>query len=388
MAQEPANNSPVHPFNIQHVNTNQDFFVLSDIKRFQQILINLQSNAIKFSNQNSEVHIICKYQHPIPIQRALTSDNMLATRRMSGNEIVDRINQQTNKPKLIVEVQDNGFGMSQEQQEKLFKMFATNSDSSHTNTSGIGLGLFISQTLLQQFNGLISVVSEVGRGTTFTFSFELNQEHEPHNVTLTDNDENTNIEQWNYNSRPRSAIDNPGAKCRILNHNESVEMPLIMEQAVEIQKRVMVVDDEPFNVQALVTILRLLGLPNTVQIDTCYNGQEAVNLVKRAIDENEVTRYPLILSDCSMPVLDGYKASRQIREMIRQATVGSNYNFGNERLQIIAITGHVEQEFVEKALNHGMDEVLSKPVDVYDLAHVLLRVHLIDSIPASVQQQS
>lgn len=210
---------------IQHINTNQDFFVFSDVKRFQQILINLQSNAIKFSHQNSEVHIICKYQPPLQLNRNLNSELILGDSRLSKNDIVDKINQASSRSKLIVQVQDSGFGMSPEQQHKLFKMFGTNSDTSQSNTSGIGLGLFVCQNLLEQFNGLISVESEIGRGTTFTFSFELSQEHEPHDVTLTENDETTNLGRWNNNSR--SAMRNPGNKYRILNQTESIEFGII-----------------------------------------------------------------------------------------------------------------------------------------------------------------
>ena len=62
----------------------------------------------------------------------------------------------------------------------------------------------------------------------------------------------------------------------------------------------------------------MLGVKNEVQIDTGYNGQDAVALMEQAIEMNEVDRYILILTDCSMPVMDGYEATKKMRELIKQ----------------------------------------------------------------------
>ena len=102
----------------------------------------------------------------------------------------------------------------------------------------------------------------------------------------------------------------------------------------------MVVDDEAFNVRALVHILRMMGLPQDVVIDTAFNGQEAVELMHQAVAERQVDRYQLILMDCSMPILDGYLASRQIRELIQEhGPVGHWF-------EIVAVTANVEQVYI------------------------------------------
>ena len=78
----------------------------------------------------------------------------------------------------------------------------------------------------------------------------------------------------------------------------------------------MVVDDEPFNVQAVVQVLKMLGIrDDEVQIEKCYNGQEAVDLYQEALVANNADQYQLILTDCNMPIMDGYEATKQIRQL-------------------------------------------------------------------------
>lgn len=68
-------------------------------------------------------------------------------------------------------------------------------------------------------------------------------------------------------------------------------------------------DDEPFNISALLGIMKVLGLANAEEIvDTCYDGSGLVAHVKKAVEENDYDRYSLILTDCQMPVMDGYEA--------------------------------------------------------------------------------
>ena len=62
--------------------------------------------------------------------------------------------------------------------------------------------------------------------------------------------------------------------------------------------------------------MRILGLDHKELVDVCYNGEQAVELVKKAIHEDDIDRYSLILTDCSIPFMDGYEASKIIRRLI------------------------------------------------------------------------
>ena len=85
-------------------------------------------------------------------------------------------------------------------------------------------------------------------------------------------------------------------------------------------------------------IMKVLGVQNVEKIvDYCFNGQDLVDHVKKAIDDNDSQRYSLILTDCSMPIIDGYEAVKQIRDLLQNQ---------DEKIKIIAASGHVEAEYL------------------------------------------
>ena len=120
-------------------------FVKTDQDRFDQVLLGLQSNAIKFT-ESGKVEI-----------------------RVS-------IEEKNQREYLSVQVIDTGVGISDEDQEKLFKLFGFVETTQAVNTHGIGLGLVISEKIVDQFGGEIKVDSEVGRGSIFSFQFELDDD--------------------------------------------------------------------------------------------------------------------------------------------------------------------------------------------------------------------
>ena len=136
------------------------------------------------------------------------------------------------------------------------------------------------------------------------------------------------------------------------------------------------VDDEPFNVQAVANILQMLGINKERQIIVGRNGQDTIDIIMRAIEEDEIEQIGLIISDCSMPVVDGYVSVKEIRRLLSQ------HRPNDPPLCIVALTGHVEPEYVQKAMDHGFNKVMPKPVNVRDLAQILLQERLISEIPA------
>ena len=95
--------------------------------------------------------------------------------------------------------------------------------------------------------------------------------------------------------------------------------------------------------------------------DQAFNGLEALDAVRKDFEENQkkggnFTSYKLILMDCQMPFMDGYEATRQIRQFIKKA--------GAKQPIISAITGHTESSYVETAFKSGMNQVLSKPINI------------------------
>lgn len=102
-------------------------------------------------------------------------------------------------------------------------------------------------------------------------------------------------------------------------------------------KKIIIADDEAFNIKVLMGLFRVLGMQDLEieqKVDSCFNGEQLVNLVEKAIRENEPDRYSLIMTDYSMPIMDGHIASREVRRIIENENVN---------LKIVVVTGHVEQ---------------------------------------------
>ena len=141
----------------------------------------------------------------------------------------------------------------------------------------------------------------------------------------------------------------------------------------------MIVDDDPYNLMALKILLTKVDSmfmkeisenteikSNLIKIiDAKSGGQEAVQAVVDGYCKHNI-RYNLILMDCSMPIVDGYEATEQIRKFLR------NHNL--QQPQIVACTGHVEPEFIKKAWCYEMDEVISKPASVQQLFSLMQEI--------------
>ena len=120
----------------------QGTLMKTDAQRVMQVLLCLQSNALKFT-KDGEVEIIV--------------------------DVIEKREEQY----LSVAVRDTGIGISKENQSKLFQLFGFLSDSEGMNKQGVGLGLVIAKQICQQFDGDITIDSEIGVGTTFTYVFKL-----------------------------------------------------------------------------------------------------------------------------------------------------------------------------------------------------------------------
>ena len=128
--------------------------IKTDQKRLQQVLLNLHSNAIKFTDRKGKIQLL--------VQRIKGQYNLLGP-------IL-----QNNKDQIVISVIDSGIGIKESDQSKLFKLFGSIKDEKKKiNTQGIGLGLVISKLIVEKFNGTIDFISQYKEGSTFFFSFEI-----------------------------------------------------------------------------------------------------------------------------------------------------------------------------------------------------------------------
>lgn len=259
--------------------------IYTDSQRIRQILHNVVANAIKFSS-HGEV-------------------------RMR----VEALHQPDDELMLRIHVSDQGPGIEQKAQTKLFEAWQQASRSEAKRSGGSGLGLYISYQLARMLGGDLSLRSELGKGTCVTLSIPM--------------------ELLEGDATEQTAELQKSALC--FDANTSV----------------LVVEDHELNQALLREQLEQLGC----HVETASSCKEVEQLLE---DENY---YSLILLDCHLPDGTGYELAEQIRkyEQLKQ----------NDRTPIVAISAMSEQEHIQRCHSSGMDDVLFKPIRIQNLVDIL-----------------
>lgn len=223
---------------------------------------------------------------------------------------------------LKAEVCDTGIGIRPEDKEKLFTKFQRLEMERNSTVEGTGLGLVITQRLLDMMGGTISVESEYGKGSVFTVTI-------PQRIV-------SNVSVGNFQERFETNMQKGGV------YKESFRAP---------SAKVLVVDDTRINLAVVSNLLK----STLMQIDTSLSGAEAV---KKAED----TEYDLILMDQRMPEMDGTEALHKIREI----SGGKN-----KKTPVICLTADAVIGAKERYLSEGFSDYLTKPIDSFALEKML-----------------
>jgi signal transduction histidine kinase len=254
--------------------------LVSDSHRLTQVVTHLLSNAVKFTPEGGSVTLHAKGQ-------------------MQANGNVT----------LSIQVRDTGIGIGQEQQTRLFTPFMQVDSASTRKFGGTGLGLALCKRIADSMGGTITVESEVGKGSVFTFTAPVG--FIPDKVL-------PNTTEHNFKG-----------------------------------KRVLLAEDVAINRDILLALLEDSGI-----LFTCVeNGALAVDTFRKSAGA-----FDMIFMDVRMPVLDGLEATKQIREL----------GFPNaQSVPIVATTANVSREDVESYLAAGMNALISKPLDLSEIYKVL-----------------
>ena len=280
-----------------HISDNQFIHLVGDKLRIQQVLNNLLSNAFKYTNEGSV---------------SLKVD----FRDVEGTDEID----------LDFIVTDTGCGMSKEQISLLFTddfvRFSTQSDSP---VEGTGLGLNIAHQLSSLMGGTLSVSSEVGRGSVFTFSVRQTK-HSDERIGATNAER---LKKLDY--KAEAAVGVSTVNYQSLSHAS-----------------VLVVDDILSNIVVIREMLSMYEL----NVDTAVSGEEAIQLVTNRA-------YDMVFMDYMMPGLNGIETMRRLREI-------------GFKKPIVVLTADVTNNNEQVFINEGFDGFLSKPVNVIELDMCLL----------------
>lgn len=263
----------------------EDAEVMADISHVNQIMMNVLTNAVKYTPEGGEVTF---------------------TIEQTKQAYADRY-----KYRFIIK--DNGVGISKDYMEHMFEDFTREKNVSN-KSEGLGLGLAITKRLVDSLQGEIEVESEVGKGTTFIITL-------PFRITS--------------------------------DANESAEESTSLSNVSLEGKRILVVEDNELNSEITMEILSESGMT----VDAVENGAVAVKRLKR----KGVDTYDLILMDIQMPVMDGYEATRIIRNKIR----------GGSEIPIIALSANAFERDKINSLRAGMNAHLSKPINADVLCEVI-----------------
>ena len=225
-------------------------------------------------------------------------------------EVHEAVSENPSKIRYIFSCEDTGIGMSEEYLPHIYEEFSREHSTTENKVPGTGLGLPIIKSMIELMGGSIQVESRQGIGTKFTvdISFDIASEEE------------------------------------VYGNQDSIEPSAI--HTIK-GKRILLVEDNELNAEIVKTVLEDVG----ALITRAENGQQALELFK----EKPAGTFDVILMDLMMPVMDGYTATRKIRELERSDA---------KTVPIIAMTANAFQEDAEKCIAVGMNAHLAKPLDI------------------------
>lgn len=258
--------------------------LLGDPTRIRQIIVNLVSNALKFTREGE-----------VKVQ-------------------VTVLEYDKNKVNLKITVSDTGIGIPQEALATLFNAFTQADGSTTRKYGGTGLGLAIVSQLVEMMHGTLGVESEEGKGSAFWFIASF---------ACTDK-----------STEPAKPTFNNG-------------------QTLQLDARVLLVEDNPINQMVASKMLQKVGLKAVL----ANNGKEALEKLQQQT-------FDLVLMDCQMPEMDGFDATREIRRLALETPQ-------HQPLPVVAMTANVMSGDRERCLEVGMDDYIGKPVQREHLESVL-----------------
>lgn len=305
--------------------------LFSDPNRIKQVLLNLLSNALKFTQEGAiKVHIE---------QLGEKSEGTIV---MDKKELLEK--RQIGSRAVKFSVEDSGSGIKPDDIPKLFKLFGMirNEESKKVNKSGVGLGLAISQKLVRILNnkregGEITVKSELGKGSIFSFIINPFEEkrHEINHTKHSLQENESFFSEKNHNFRGP-------------HHFPNLKLNFKTPSMSSAKKNILIVDDDQINIMVLSKFIETF---RDCEFSVAFNGKEAIDIVLK--NAKKEVFFDLIFMDCNMPIMDGFEATSTLLKMVSSKEIPT--------LNIIASTANTSQADNDKCYNYGMVDIICKP---------------------------
>lgn len=282
---------------------------LADENRVEQILYNLIGNAIKFTEKGT-VEISAQL---VPIH----SVDPIGQHKSGNNQQPTTNNQQ----QIAITISDTGIGISKESIERIFESFEQGDGSTSRQYGGTGLGLTITKQLVELHGGKIWVESEVGIGSKFTFTLPIYDSPVPDTPT---SPRVSSIRKFAPDISSQNLEENSG----------------YYRGSEDVKFHILIVDDEPVNLQVLQNILAV----NNYQVTQASNGEEALSIIENNIPID------LILLDVMMPNISGYEVCAKVRK-----------KYPAQELPIVMLTAKNQVADLVNGFQFGANDYLTKP---------------------------
>ncbi|EXJ66418.1 uncharacterized protein A1O5_10570 [Cladophialophora psammophila CBS 110553] len=338
-------------------------WVRIDPHRLSQVLINLMTNAIKFTttqeNRVIRMHIAASEEKPsqedkwrltyIPSRSPKEKDVTAAAEWGLGEPVY-----------LHFAVQDTGRGLDELEKKQLFQRFSQASPRTHVTYGGSGLGLFISRELVELQGGEIGVASESGKGSIFAFYIKARRSK----------GDIATLEEIPGSSAPHSRKASKttpltGLAMQVLQPPSGASLASAKTASASLTTQadavhVLIVEDNLINQKVLAAQLRKIGCV----VHVANHGGEAIEQIRKSkFHSDHVTdgvKVDVVLMDLEMPVMDGQTCARKLREMQETGELVAH-------VPVIAVTANARAEQIEMTLQSGIDDVVSKPFRLPEL---------------------
>lgn len=333
--------------------------IVGDPNRLQQVLLNLLSNSIKFTQTGSVKMTVVRVRSDEAPENDDSQPSLEEEYKSPSSDMSDTI-------KFEFMVEDTGCGMDTDTITKSFEAFSQANSSTARQYGGTGLGLTISRQLVDMMGGSLRLTSTLSVGTTARFQItfplvntSIDDEESPVMSKATSNISHE-VRKAGLNVSVNTEDGLRNSKLGVPNVAQHVEPKNDLTLTERANRLILIAEDNEVNLKIAILMIEKLGF----KVISAKNGKEALDTLSSRV-ESSLPLPDVILMDCMMPIMDGYEATRSLR------SASDEYSTGSRNIPVVALTANATKGEQKKCLDAGMDDYLTKPINKAALQQAL-----------------